>query len=212
MSAPLRVVALDLSLTATGIAVTHDQVGEPRLSCRTVTPRRRPTATVIDHQRLHETFQAVAAAVGCKPDLVVIEFLPHVTGTGGAPLRLAELHGALKHWIFSRGLTYVDVAPQHLKTYATGKGNAKKAEVREAVTARYGRLLHIHSEDEADSVALMALALDAYGQALADVPAHNRTAVAAVKWPNLPDRPRGAAGSIPGAPRRTSSPTGAHPS
>lgn len=209
MTRPLRVVALDLSLTSTGIAVTHDQVGEPRLSCRTVTPRRRPTPTLIDHVRLHETFQAVAAAVGCKPDLVVVEFLPHVSGTGGAALRLAELHGALKHWLWSRGLTYVDVAPQHLKTYATGKGNAKKAEVREAVTARYGRLLHVHSEDEADAVALLALALDAYGQALADVPDHNRTAVAAVKWPDLTDRPRGAAGSNPGVLRGPSPQTGA---
>lgn len=183
MITPLRVVALDLSLTATGIAVTHDQVGEPRLSCRTVSPRRRPSDNIIDHQRLHEVFASISAAVACKPDLVVIEWLPQVTGHGDVALRLAELHGAIKHWLWSRRLRYVDVRPQELKTYATGKGNATKRDVREAVTARYGRLLHIGTEDEADAVTLLAMALDAHGQPLAEVPAHHRKVVGKVAWP-----------------------------
>jgi crossover junction endodeoxyribonuclease RuvC len=194
MMRPLRLVALDLSLTATGIAVTHDQAGQPRLSCRTVSPRRRPTETVIDHQRLHETFQAVAAALACLPDLVVIEFLPSVTGTGGVPLRLAELHGALKHFMWAKGHRYKDVEPQHLKTYATGNGNAKKELVRAEATARYGGRLHIGSTDEADAVTLLALALDGYGQPLTDrdgapivVPPKNRAAVGKVAWPVLED-------------------------
>jgi crossover junction endodeoxyribonuclease RuvC len=181
----VKVVALDLSLTATGIAVTHDQLGEPRLSCRTVSPRKRPTANVIDHVRLHETFQAVAAALACKPDLVVIEFLPAVSGTGGVPLRLAELHGALKHFMWAKGHRYADVAPQHVKTYATGKGNAPKELVRAEVIARYGARLHIGSTDEADAVSLLALALDAYGEPLVEVPAKNRIAVGKVAWPEL---------------------------
>ena len=191
MIQPLRLVALDLSLTATGIAVTHDQVGEPRLACRTITPRKRPTRTAIDHERLHETFGAIAAAVQCKPDLVIVEWLPQFTGHGDAALRLAELHGAIKHWLFSQKLTYVDVRPVHLKQYATGKGNATKQDVREAVTARYGRLLHIHTEDEADAVALLMAGLDAYGSRLPDgqdlpvVPLVNRKAVTATTWPEL---------------------------
>lgn len=181
----LRIVALDLSLRATGIAVTHDSAGEPRLSCRTVVPRKYPTANVIDHRRLHETFAAVSSAVGCKPDLVVVEWLPQFAGHGGTALRLAELHGAIKHWMWSHSYRYVDVKPQHLQQYATGKGSADKQAVREAVTARYGKRLHIGTEDEADAVALLALALDGYGQALEPVPLTNRKAVAAVDWPDL---------------------------
>jgi crossover junction endodeoxyribonuclease RuvC len=188
---PYRIVALDLSLTATGIATTHDSHGMPRLACRTVTPRRYPTPTAIDHRRLNETFAAVSTAVKCRPQLVVIEWLPAFTGHGDATLRLAELHGALKHWMWSRDLRYVDVLPQHLKQYATGKGNASKQQVREAVTARYGRLLHIGTEDEADAVALLASALDAYGQPLAEVPAFNRRALASTTWPDI-DSPIGA--------------------
>jgi crossover junction endodeoxyribonuclease RuvC len=188
----MRVVALDLSLTGTGIAVTHDQLGEPRLSCRTVSPRRYPTDNVIDHRRLHETFQAVAASLACRPDLVVVEFLPKVQGTGGVPLRLAELHGALKHFMWAKGHRYIDVEPQRLKTYATGNGNAKKELVREQVIARYGSLLHVSTYDEADAVSALALTLAAYGQPLTGrdgreiaVPPANAKAVAAVTWPQL---------------------------
>jgi crossover junction endodeoxyribonuclease RuvC len=184
---PLRVVALDLSLRATGLAVTHDQLGEPRLSCRTITPPKSPNpANVIDHPRLHQTFSAIAAAVACKPDLVVVEWLPQFAEHGDATLRLAELHGALKHWLWSKGHRYVDVKPTHLQMYATGKGRATKVQVREAVTARYGRLLHIGSQDEADAVTLLALALDAYGQSLAPVTPMQGRAVSAVTWPELP--------------------------
>jgi crossover junction endodeoxyribonuclease RuvC len=196
MTAPLRIVSLDLSLTATGIAATHDSNGAPRLACRTVTPRRYPASTAIDHRRLHETFAAVSVAVQCRPDLVVIEWLPQFKGHGDVSLRLAELHGALKHWLWSRRLLYVDMLPVHLQMYATGKGRASKQEVREAVTARYGRMLHIGTEDEADAVALLAAALDAYGQPLAEVPTANRKALAGCVWPdlNLPARaPNGVA-------------------
>lgn len=187
MIRPLRVVTLDLSLTATGIAVTHDQLGEPRLACRTITPRRRPTAVAIDHERLHETFAAIAAAVQSKPDIVVVEWLPQFQGHGDASLRLAELHGATKHWLWAKGHRYVDVKPTHLQQYATGKGRASKQEVREAITSRYGRLLHIGTEDEADAVSLLASALDWYGTPLGGitVPPLNRKALAGTRWPDL---------------------------
>jgi crossover junction endodeoxyribonuclease RuvC len=188
----MRVVALDLSLTGTGIAVTHDQLGEPRLSCQTVTPGKYPTANIIDHRRLHKTFEAIAAWLAMKPDLVVVEWLPLVKGTGGTALRIAELHGAIKHYLFAKGHRYVDVRPQELKTYATGNGNAKKELVREQVIARYGSLLHVSTYDEADAVAALALTLAAYGQPLTGrdgreiaVPPANAKAVAAVTWPQL---------------------------
>lgn len=192
MTRSLRIIGLDLSLTATGIAVSHDQLGTPWPSCRTVSPRRRPSPNIIDHARLQETFLAIAAALACKPDLVVIEFLPHVKGTGGVALRLAELHGALKHYMYAHGHRYIDVEPQHLKTWATGNGNAGKELVRADITARYGGRMHIGSNDEADAVAALTLGLAAYGQPLRDrddceipVPVKNRAAIGKVKWPEL---------------------------
>lgn len=185
MIRPMRVVALDLSLTATGIAVTHDQLGEPRLSCRTVTPRKRKSPNRIDHERLQELFGAVAAAVKCKPDLVVIESPLLVEGKGDTSIRLAELHGPIKHWIWSRSIPYVDVHLTHLKIYATGNGNADKPTVLAAAIARYGKRLHIGTYDEADATALLAMALHHYGQRLDPVPTRNAEALAAVTWPEL---------------------------
>lgn len=194
----MRVVALDLSLTGTGIAATHDSNGSPRLACRTVTPRRYPSETAIDHRRLHETIAAVMHAVGYrptgfawKPDLVVVEWLPQYDGKGDISLRTAELHGPVKHWLWDKGIRYVDIRPTHLKMYATGNGGAKKHQVREHVTARYGSLLHIGSEDEADAVALLSMTLDAYGQPLERngqpivVPDTHRRAIQAYQWPTL---------------------------
>lgn len=192
MIRPLRVVALDLSLRGTGIAVTHASDGEPWPSCRTVSPPKYPTANIIDHRRLNDIFQQIKTAVGCKPDLVIIEWLPLIAGKGDTSLRVAELHGAIKHWLFSQGHRYVDVRPQELKTYAAGNANASKERVRDAVMNRYAGRLHVSSFDEADATTLMALALDAYGQPLTNrdgspipVPPAHRAAVGKVVWPDL---------------------------
>lgn len=191
MTRPLRVVALDLGLANAGIAVTHDQVGEPRLACRTVSPRKRPSTTLIDHERLHEIIAAIQAAVRCEPDLVVIERPFQRDGQGDTSVRLGEVHGSVKHWLWSRRFPYVDVHQSHVKQYATGNGGAKKDVVMAEVIARYGRFLHVHTDHEADAVSLLMQALDAYrqdlpdGQKLPEVPAGHRKAVGRTVWPEL---------------------------
>lgn len=194
MRRPLRAVALDLSLRATGIAVTHSSAGEPRLSCRTVVTAKSPSSpTLTDHPRLTRVFDQIAASVKCRPDLVVIEWLPQIEGHGDASLRIAELHGLTKHWLYSRGITYVDVRPQELKTYATGNANADKDRVRHDVMGRYGKAANVHigTHDEADAITLLMLALDAYdsplptGEPLPPVPIANHKAVGKVTWPDL---------------------------
>jgi len=181
---PLRVIGLDLSLTGTGIAATHTGFGVPRLWCTTATPARRPTLTRIDHHRLHEAVGLVMGAARCEPDIVAIEE-PLVTGTGNVPLRLAELHGAVKHWLWARGIPYVDVHPSKVKIWATGNGGSKKDVVQAAVTATYGRMVHIGADDEGDAMSLLSMTLDAHGQPLAEVPDSHRRALTGVRWPEL---------------------------
>lgn len=185
MMRPLRLVALDLSLTGTGIAATHASTGEPRLWCTTIAPRRCPSETTIDHARLHAIITAIMSAVRCGPDLVVIEKPLQRPGQGDTSIRLAELHGPVKHWLWTRKIPYVDVNLTHVKQYATGSGNADKDLVRTSITATYGRLLHIGDHNQADAVSLLAMALDALGQPLAAVPDTHRRAVRAVKWPAI---------------------------
>ena len=189
---PLRIVAFDLSLTGTGIAATHDSLGEPRLACRTVAPRKYPSTTRMDHRRAHETIAAVIVAVQCRPDLILIEEPLLVSGTGDIAVRLGELHGAIKHWLWSQKHTYVDVHPSHVKQYATGNGGAKKEAVLAAIRARYGRLVHVGTDDEADALSMLTMAKEAYGQPLVDAdgsrivaPPSASKPIHARKWPDL---------------------------
>lgn len=187
----LRVVALDLSLEATGLVATHNHRGEPGLLARTVhTSRTAHGEHDMDHDRVNVVLTDVAAAVKCRPHLVTIEWLPLYEGKGDASLRLAELHGVIKHWLWSKRIRYGDVKPTYLQMYATGKGRASKTVVRQAIIATYGRLVHIGDHNQADAMALAALTLDAYGQPLAPVPQTHRRAVTAVTWPQIsPDVP-----------------------
>jgi crossover junction endodeoxyribonuclease RuvC len=186
MMRPLRVIALDLSLTGTGIAATHSSTGDARLWCTTVAPRRRPSETTIDHARLHDIISTVTGlATSWKPDLVVIEKPFQRPGQGDTSIRLAELHGPIKHWLWCRGIRYVDVNLTHVKQYATGNGGADKQAVLASIISTYGRLVHVGTDDEADAMSLLAMALDQYGQPLVEVPETHRRALRATRWPQL---------------------------
>jgi crossover junction endodeoxyribonuclease RuvC len=68
----------------------------------------------------------------------------------------AELGGILRNAMVDV-CRVVEVAPTTLKKYATGKGNADKAEVISALSRRYGRTFK--SDDAADAYALMQIGL-----------------------------------------------------
>lgn len=182
-----RLAAADLALTATGLAWTHTDTGE-QYGCRTA-----HTGTRRGHPRIHLIWQHVQQVVtACRPDLVVIEG-GYVGGNSNAnTLRLAELRGVITHWLYSRGVPYVQVPPACLKQWATGSGATRgknkvaKDRVRQAVTATYGRWFHIGDDNAADAVALLTMATAAYGRPLADLPVEHTRALRAVEWPDLP--------------------------
>lgn len=172
-----RIAGLDLSLTGTGIATYTG--GD--LALRTVDGKR-----LEGHRRL----QTILSAVGDLRhyDLVVIEDL-FVAGSGTTTLRLAELHGLVKHWLWLRGIPYVLVHNSALKTYALGKGGGagtdKDAMVL-AVERRYGHLVSVRDNNQADALLLAAIALEYYGAPLTQVPAgHLRALAKFTGWPNL---------------------------
>ncbi len=190
----LRLLALDLSLAATGLASTHSWRGEPGLCCTTI-HTRRSTPDGIDHPRIASVVAGIRPYLSTrKPDLVVIEWLPQFDGHGDAALRLAELHGVVRHYLWLQKVPTASMQPPHLKIYATGRGNATKREVRAAITARVGRLVHIGSDDEADAVTMLAAACAHYGQPIEQAPSDkHRRALDAVRWPAIEDREAAAA-------------------
>jgi Holliday junction resolvasome RuvABC endonuclease subunit len=166
---PLTVVALDVSLTCTGVA----GVGW--------TDRIR--TKLRGDQRLAYLKTEIATFIRCA-DLVAMEGPSY--GHSGPRFHedLAGLRVLVRQYCHQHGIPYAIVPPSNLKLYTAGRGNATKGEVRSAVADRYG----VHTEgagryDQADAYGALAAASDWLGQPLAAVPAKNRGALAGCQWP-----------------------------
>lgn len=161
---PPRVVGLDLSMTATGIALRDGDT-------HTVKPGARGDA------RLVEIRNCVGLTVG-GIDLAVIEDLPvHAKSAGITGM----VHGAVRAALIQWGIPYVLITPASLKKYATGKGNCGKPEMAVAAYKRFGR--ELADDNQVDALWLRAMALDHLGHPLAVMPATHRKALDAVQWP-----------------------------
>ena len=169
------ILALDLSMTATGVCNTDGN---------TSTIKTKPTGD----QRLLTIIEGVRRAVGIGQgylgaplaELAVIEDLPtHAKAAGITGM----VQGAVRTELMRLHVPYVLVTPASLKKWTTGKGNADKVAMGVAALKRFGR--EFANDNECDAFCLRAMALDALGHALAPMPAVNRVALNAVKWPRI---------------------------
>lgn len=191
MDTNLRIVALDLALKTAAIAWTCDHHGRQKLGVRSV-HTARVNHDRIDHTRIHRVLEDVAAAVQCKPHLVVIE--DTFTRGGGSDIPLIGLRSVVCHWLWSKRIPYADVAPSTVKVWATGSGATRgenkvtKDKVVAAVIGTYGGLLSIDTRDDnqADAVALLSMACYAYGRPLVSgLNSQHVRALSSVRWPDL---------------------------
>lgn len=162
----MKVIGLDLSITATGVA---DRNGVTFL----IKPRE------VGDRRLVAIRDAVAVAVA-GGDLVAIEDLPvHAKSAGITGM----VHGAVRAALVMWGIPYVLITPASLKKYATGKGNCGKPEMAVAAFKRAG--IEFADDNQCDAWWLRAMALDHLGVPVAVMPASQRAALNAVNWPVL---------------------------
>jgi Holliday junction resolvasome RuvABC endonuclease subunit len=70
---------------------------------------------------------------------------------------IIELSGIIKYDLTARERTYVDVPPTILKKFITGKGNAKKEDIKLALYKKYQK--EFKNSDEADAYALTMFGL-----------------------------------------------------
>jgi len=177
----VRVVGLDLSLTASGVAsiwptgrVTVEEYG-----CR---PLGDTLAARGDRLR-----QIATPIIGActTADLVVIEDLYMGTGTGGQ-LDRAGLWWIVVNSLTARSIPVVAVTNNHLKMYAVGKGAGKgtdKDYVLAAVIRRYPDV-SVQSNNTADALVLAAMGARHLGSPLEhDLPETHLRAMKAVHWP-----------------------------
>ncbi|MFY1658554.1 hypothetical protein [Micromonospora sp. WMMD1274] len=161
-----RVVGLDLSITATGIAWCDG-------TTYTITPKRDGDA------RLLEIESEVARAIdGRAIDLVVIEDLPINAKSAGIT---GMVHGTIRTWLRRNAIPYALLSPATLKKYATGKGNCGKPEMAVAAYKRFTR--EPADDNQVDALWLRHAGLDHLGHPDTAMPAAQRAALATAKWP-----------------------------
>lgn len=172
----MQVLALDLSLTATGVAY-------PDATTTTWSPKNLngPARLKWFRQKLDDILEGFTYG---PLDLVVIEEYAFAA-KGAHAHEVGELGGVVRLTLHDRGQAWTAVNPKSLKRYATGNGNANKDLVRDAARDRLGPLAPGISSDECDALWLRAMALDHYGEPVVQMPASNRQSLAAVAWPEL---------------------------
>lgn len=177
------VVAFDLSLTSTGIAVVEAD-GTAKV--------RRHMPKTKGYQRIRGIRDACLIAVGQLPavaDVLAVEG-PAFGAQGDAYHQLAGLWWHVTEALDSTGIPLVVVPPASIKTYATGKGNATKDLVLAAAVRRFPEV-DVNDNNEADALWAAALVRRQYGDPIDAVPAVNLRALDKVAWPvvTLPTRP-----------------------
>lgn len=172
----MRVLALDLSLTSTGVALpdgTVQRLTTPLRGCERLAHLRNSVARL-----------CVDEVGRPKADLVVVEEYAFSRAAAHSH-ELGELGGVIRLWLHESLIPWCPIGPSTLKKFATGKGNASKEDMLVAAVKRLG--YDGSSNDEADALWLRAAALDAYGIPLVEMPKAQRDALGKVDWPFLPD-------------------------
>lgn len=159
---------LDLSIAATGVAHWADV-------------RLETWKTTRDgDERLLELMSRTIdfAGYGPRPELVIIEDLPiHAHGSGVT----AMVHGVVRWALQNDRVPYSLVPPATLKTYATGRGNATKPDMRMELYKRAG--LDVADDNQVDAWWLRALGLDLLGEPMLELPQSHRRALDKLQLP-----------------------------
>lgn len=166
----MRVLGLDLSLTGTGVAPPDEDPFTIRTTVRGVT-------------RLDIICDRIADVVKAGVDCVVLEDYAYSRSDAHSH-EIGELGGCVRLDLFRLGVEYAEVKPNHLKVFATDRGNAKKQEVLIAARDQFGYAGT--SYDEADAVVLREMGLLHYDFDRRAPRARMREVLARIAWPVLP--------------------------
>jgi hypothetical protein len=176
----LRVLGLDLSITATGVCLPN---GITRTIKTKASDGDRRLQHIVDQVGLDLGEGPDGIGDGC--DLVVIEEAP--PGLKGPAIKAIHMvHGAVRLRLIDFGTPYVVINPTTLKAFATGSTSADKTVMAMAAYKRAGREFpDDKGGDQCDAWWLRAAALDHYGQPEFELPKVQRERLAKVDWPRL---------------------------
>lgn len=174
------VLGLDLSLAATGWAILASHVSgtADHGVIPTTANRDDPDDTIVRAELIRDRVVDVAEVAG-GPDLLVVEDLPRGVKHGG--VQLGHVHQAVRGELRRLRWPVALVPPSNVKRYATGRGNAGKADLRVELVKRAG--IDVRDDNACDAWWLAAMGLDQLGRPPLVMPAAHRTALAGCRWP-----------------------------
>ena len=169
MSDGPRILALDLSLTRSGVCRNS---GKTQVVMAGALRGMQRVDTIL------RELQAIVAA-DCA-ELVAIEGYSYGS-QGRAVFNIGELGGCVRLLLYRLRVPFVDVPPSSLKKWAVGKGNAPK----DAMIAEAVRNFDFPGCDnnEVDAYLLWAMAKHAYGQPVKPTTKVQAEALTKVDWP-----------------------------
>lgn len=159
VAAAVNVLALDLA-TKTGWALLEAGREESGVETFDVKPHESRGMRFVKFNRWLDDFAlAIGDEVRARVDLIVYEQpIAHAGGNRPATIEIAMgFVTRVQEFCARYGIEHSAVYHSTLKKYATGRGNAKKPEMLEAVARRWRR---VDDDNEADAIALLHYALD----------------------------------------------------
>jgi Holliday junction resolvasome RuvABC endonuclease subunit len=165
-----RVIGLDLSLTASGVAI----VANHQIWTTTLKPK------VAGHRRL-EVISDKIAEWAADADLILVEGAAY--GREQQAFNMGGLWWVVTHRLWHEAQDCVVVPPACVKKYATGTGRASKEIVGYECVRRFPGEM-ITDNNQSDALWLAHMGLDWLGWPLIGMPALNRKALDAIEtWP-----------------------------
>lgn len=173
----MRVVGLDISLTATGVAIVKDG---PTNAEAYVFKTRPDNGTLVNRRERIAGIVAAVAPLCTGADLVVVEG-PSYHSVGGKAHDRSGLWWALVGKISAAGLPVAEVPPTVRMLWACAKGRASKEDVQLAI----GQLwpdVHVCDNNAADALVLASMGGQWLGLPITLKP-HHATAQRSSVWP-----------------------------
>ena len=151
MSDSGQIIGLDLSLTSTGVAVYDEDT-----DCIT-TDVIKTCNKHTDTERYYTILHRISNYFISKNVFFIEGYSFGSFSKSSSMSKLIELGGIIKYDLWLKGVPYIKVPPTTLKKFITGKGNAKKEDIKLAVYKKYGR--EFKTSDEADAFSLVVLGI-----------------------------------------------------
>ena len=175
MTDAVRVLGLDLSLTATGVSDGQ--------TTSVIRSTGKADATLDQRIKRIETITNEISSHSCQPvSLVVVEGPSLGSRTGQAHDR-SGLWWTVVSLFKLYGFSVVEVPPASLKLFATGKGNADKGAMIEAATRRFPDVETGGHDGRCDALWLAAIGYQHLGHPIVTVPQRHHDALIKVRWP-----------------------------